>query len=635
MTTSYKRQKATVNISAVRTEQIGDASFLVAPVTMLVEGVHHGNRGPAYYPVEEMAASAQRWNGVPVPINHPHTESGDYISANDPKILASQVVGRVYNTEWRDAEKKLCGEVWIEVDKANSVYPGLVNLVRHGGRLEVSTGFFSQDELVEGEWNGEAYTSVVRNIEPDHLAILKDDVGACSWEDGCGIRANIRSSARTPNFDGTETVSWGDVSKDMATYIRGYYKFHPDAQRPDDDVATVDAMPADMKSWIAAKSLLGDAQADEFADLLFFPVVNPLTDKLNEGALRAVISGRGAQADIPDAAKTSAQNKARRLLNEHFDAELETNATRTQPGGGMLRKAIDAILKAGIWLVGNEQSHDDIREALYNALAETVSGNQRVWIKEVYDDYVIYEVAEISEGFVTGAEKMYKRGYTVDSGTGMVSLSSDAMEVIEETRYVAVSATTNKGAKTESNKPDVKEDNMNREEIVKGLIANEATQYTEDDKEWLMTLDDCKLQKMTPKEPVQNKQPEPTVNRDEADEGKEPEKEVTLDKYIANAPAELRDSLRLMHKRSEAEKDSLVKALMANKRNKFSEEQLRDKSNEELSALAELGSVEVDHTLAAGGASMKGDEKQTVPSPPRIFLTENERKAQEAAAAGK
>lgn len=140
----------------------------------------------------------------------------------------------------------------------------------------------------------------------------------------------IRNNARTPQYNGTETTSWANVSKSMADYINGYYE-HTGADKPDEAVTTVAGMPSAMKTWIANRSLLGNAASEQFNELLFFPVVNPSTDKLNEGALRAVISGRGAAANIAEAAKTSAQNKARQLLQDEFDMGQEEDKSTDNP----------------------------------------------------------------------------------------------------------------------------------------------------------------------------------------------------------------------------------------------------------------------------------------------------------------
>ena len=80
-------------------------------------------------------------------------------------------------------------------------------------------------------------------------------------------------------------------------------------------------MPQAMRNWIASHTLLGDPAADEVRDLIFFPVVNPSSGNLNAGALRAVLSGRGAQADIPDSALNSARSVASSLLEKEFSSE--------------------------------------------------------------------------------------------------------------------------------------------------------------------------------------------------------------------------------------------------------------------------------------------------------------------------
>lgn len=117
--------------------------------------------------------------------------------------------------------------------------------------------------------------------------------------------SKIRSTARTPDYSGTTSSDWS--APDLEDY--GY--------------DSVEDMTQEEKSDVASHSLLGDANADTFAELQFFPVVEPSSGNLNENALRAVISGRGSQADISASAKQSAQNKARNLLEDEFDMDTE------------------------------------------------------------------------------------------------------------------------------------------------------------------------------------------------------------------------------------------------------------------------------------------------------------------------
>ena len=181
---SYSTQ-ATAYSSRIETHQ--GRQHLVVPVVMMVEGVHNGSHGPLFHPASELGKYPAAWDGIPVVIGHPE-EGGVNVSANDPRIVDSQVVGRVYNT-WMDGNK-LKAEAWLDLEKTERTSPEALAYIRQGRPLEVSIGVFTDEEPTSGEWNGETYTAIARNHRPDHLALLPGGRGACSWEDGCGIRAN-------------------------------------------------------------------------------------------------------------------------------------------------------------------------------------------------------------------------------------------------------------------------------------------------------------------------------------------------------------------------------------------------------------------------------------------------------------
>lgn len=154
------------------------------------------------------------------------------------------------------------------------------------------------------------------------------------------MEINVRSAARTPSYGGVETTSWADVAKTFEAYRDGYYKHGGDRPSDADDVPNrVQDAPAAMKTWIASKTLLGEADAEETRDLLMFPVVNPSTNKLNAGAVRAVLGGRGAQAKIPAGALKSAQAKARSLLENVIKADSDQTKSK-------LRQAFETIANA-------------------------------------------------------------------------------------------------------------------------------------------------------------------------------------------------------------------------------------------------------------------------------------------------
>jgi hypothetical protein len=129
-----------------------------------------------------------------------------------------------------------------------------------------------------------------------------------------------RQQARTPDYSGTQDTEWSTPT--LEAYLRGY-----DPLPAPGEVDGVEDLNQDDRSLIASKSLLGQSSAETLRELRFFPVVDPAGDELNRRALGAVRSGRGEQADIPDDALASAQRVAGRLLDEEFDADVESEAT--------------------------------------------------------------------------------------------------------------------------------------------------------------------------------------------------------------------------------------------------------------------------------------------------------------------
>lgn len=173
--------------SQIRRKNFNGRTHLVLPVVMLTEGVHNGSAGPLFYPVSELQASVPLWNGKPVLVNHPM--NGDRpASANSPQTWEGQVLGQIWNTGLDG--NRLKAEMWLDEARTRRLAPKLLNMLKKGERIEVSTGIFTADEDSPGVWNGEQYTHIARRHVPDHLAILPDKKGACSWQDGCGIRAN-------------------------------------------------------------------------------------------------------------------------------------------------------------------------------------------------------------------------------------------------------------------------------------------------------------------------------------------------------------------------------------------------------------------------------------------------------------
>lgn len=188
-----KRFHTMIQVQAVpniRLETIGDVEFMVAPTIAVMETVLNGFLLPA----SEIARFPEAWDGVPTTVGHPEDEYGFPASASTQDQLFRSA-GWFFNTSVDlEDHAKLHGEIWINVENALEKGGNLeraLSQLRGGYQGEVSSAFYADIEDTNGTFNGDEYYGIFRNIIPDHIAILLDEKGACSIEDGCGCpRAN-------------------------------------------------------------------------------------------------------------------------------------------------------------------------------------------------------------------------------------------------------------------------------------------------------------------------------------------------------------------------------------------------------------------------------------------------------------
>lgn len=187
-------QSITTNVTpSIRHEILEGRNYMVVPMVMITNGVHAGSNGPLYYPNEELAKTPAVWDHKPVVVYHP-TMNGQAISACQPAVISRRKVGLILNTTYEPARRgepgKLKAEAWLETNRLQEVDPRVLTAIKKGQPVEVSTGLFTDNENKAGVWNGEQYNAVARNYRPDHLAILPDQKGSCSLEDGAGLLKN-------------------------------------------------------------------------------------------------------------------------------------------------------------------------------------------------------------------------------------------------------------------------------------------------------------------------------------------------------------------------------------------------------------------------------------------------------------
>lgn len=154
------------------------------------------------YPAEQLAASAQTLEGKPAPAGHPRDVNGRAISALNGDALLSSYIGAVCRNA-RHAGGKTLVDVVVNEAQAKAHPDGLKLVERldaaidgtNSDPIHVSTGVWLDAITANGESRGKTYTAVASNIRYDHLAILLNERGAGTPDDGVGLFLNA---------DGTE-----------------------------------------------------------------------------------------------------------------------------------------------------------------------------------------------------------------------------------------------------------------------------------------------------------------------------------------------------------------------------------------------------------------------------------------------
>lgn len=443
----------TLNNNQVRSENVDGREYLVSPVVAVKAGVLNGMLAPE----DELKEFYQVWNDVPVPVGHPK-RNGKNVSSRHLEVVNNDVLGRFYNAEW-DGDK-LKGEIWIDVKKAENIadeneeVEEALEAIRNESQINVSTSYFSNVEMAKGVYNGEEYEGIQRNIRPDHLALLPNQKGACSLEDGCGTPMvnhikeegskkggklvddseislhkmanrkinNQLEMPRTPEYDGTEDMpNWSDVPLTLTSFREAYHEYSDNAPDDFEDIPSDgwSELSQDARDWIASKSLLGDPNANNLGDGVVLPVVNPNTNNLNENGLDGALSRAPMMEGASSETINAAQAKARTLLNEEFDREIEAEKEANNNFTKKVANAFTEFIKENIdkiqKKVGEDMQSNEKQELINNI--KNCKCNE--FTEEELSNLSKNQLYTINQGYeVTCDESDKPEGNSKDGSTG-------------------------------------------------------------------------------------------------------------------------------------------------------------------------------------------------------------------------
>jgi len=202
-----------VNRDAVRRETIDGAEhIIVSSATLPDDVVMNGG----LYPAEEIAKSFEGLELTLAPIEHPVTNDGEFLSANDPRAIHNFYAG-AYNMNVRRENGRVWVDKYINVNEAKKTDRGKrlldrINEIENNDNprpIHTSTGLFLMREDLEAPQtnaNGDEYTWVARDMVFDHDAILLDSVGAAQPHQGVGVAVNREGEQCEVNEFDTNTV---------------------------------------------------------------------------------------------------------------------------------------------------------------------------------------------------------------------------------------------------------------------------------------------------------------------------------------------------------------------------------------------------------------------------------------------
>ncbi|EHK8991088.1 DUF2213 domain-containing protein [Escherichia coli] len=263
--TSIHLRSLAVNAANISTETIdGDEHTVIRGVVPVVDDVVMNG---GLYPASEINSSFQSIEGNLMPLSHPRVD-GRYVSANDPRA-----VNKFYAGAWAENVRKEGERVVMDVKVNRRVAAANENGQRLLDRLDamaantstdpihISTGLLLNKEQGNGQSKGKKYNWIARNMRFDHVAILLDEPGAATPDEGVGIFVNADGSETDVELAALETEA--EQTTDETAFNRLVNKltaFFSANHKPQEDI---DPMKNMIINALKAKGVATDGLNDE------------------------------------------------------------------------------------------------------------------------------------------------------------------------------------------------------------------------------------------------------------------------------------------------------------------------------------------------------------------------------------
>ncbi|WP_368755506.1 DUF2213 domain-containing protein [Klebsiella oxytoca] len=297
--------------SNITTETIdGKPHIVVRGITPVVDDIVMNRK---LYPAAEIEKAYNTLERNPMPLGHPKVD-GKHVSARDVRAVNEYHVGAwLQNVSHKDG--KVTGDMYVNRQYAESSEKGkrLINRLdemlagTNSDPIHISTGLLYSGIAANGESKGKKYNEIATNMMFDHVAVLLDEPGAGTPEEGVGIFVNAEGDELE-----IEVVNLAD------------------ADVPDPQDASIKTFFNQLKAFFSANSDSTQKETDPMKEL----IVNALKAKGKsvDGKTDAELMDAYNQmlAENADSKEETPEEKATREKKEADDKKAKEQATNSE-----------------------------------------------------------------------------------------------------------------------------------------------------------------------------------------------------------------------------------------------------------------------------------------------------------------
>lgn len=397
------RQKVTNNLVSKR-EFGGVMHTVVSGVGHIVsDSVMNG----LYYPKDVVESLAKSLSGenvfINAPLGHPEYE-GSYVSASHPIAIQLNGIGAFcFNFRIERDSGRLISDLAINEAVACKTEGGaeVVRRIHNGEDCDMSTGLWCVTESANAGAigvDGEPYSDTVTYMSLDHTALLPNEPGAATSNEGVGLYANAATNTRgeqvdviVSDVDSVMSLKTNSIAAAMSLPVSAYdaeWDSSAADKRIRELTGSKDKPSANYRKYFL---YFDRSKVDDFASykLPFADVINGKPHAVVKALVsaKAALSGARGGVDIPEQSKAEAEKaidsymsrvKKQPSLNKlssWLKGILSYNAeepNKTSPGDDPMKEKIIAALTAkGINVEGMED--DDLMEAYARLMAGKTS----------------------------------------------------------------------------------------------------------------------------------------------------------------------------------------------------------------------------------------------------------------------